>query len=72
MTMTLGVNMITRLMTHYFHLLFELYQLVYFISAFEDLQNSISWGPPFALHLLTKGDTFKPVNIDILFLHKIC
>ena len=37
-----------------------------------------SGNPPFALgsglwnaHLHTKDDTFKPVNIDILFLHKI-
>ena len=43
------VNMITRQMTPFFHLLFELYLLVHFIFAFQDLQNSVPWGPPFAL-----------------------
>ena len=43
-------------MTHFFHLYFELYSLVYFISAFQD--NT---------HLHAKNDTFKLVNIDILF-----
>ena len=49
MTITPGANMITRQTTHFFHLLFELYQLVYFIFAFKDLQNPVLWGPPFAL-----------------------
>ena len=37
---------------HFFYLLFELYPLVYFISAFfQDLQNSIPCGPP-SLHFV--------------------
>ena len=39
--------MITRLMTLFFNLLFELYLLVHFVSAFEDLQDSCN--PHFAL-----------------------
>ena len=35
---------------HSFHLLLELYLLVYFIFAFQDLQNSAPWGPPPPLH----------------------
>ena len=27
----------------------QLYPLVYFIFAFQDLQNSVPWGPPFVL-----------------------
>ena len=34
--------MITKQWTHFFYLLFELYPLVYFIFALQDLQNSIS------------------------------
>ena len=41
--------MITRQMTPFSCLLLELYPLVYFISEFQDLQNSILWRPPFAL-----------------------
>ena len=41
--------MITRLMTLFFNLLFELYLLVHFVSAFEDLQDSCN--PHFALSL---------------------
>ena len=41
MTITPRANMITRQMTPFFHLLFELYPLVFFISSFEDLQNSV-------------------------------
>ena len=36
MTITLGVNMITRQMTLIFHLLLELYPLIYFIFAFQN------------------------------------
>ena len=36
MTITLGVNMITRQMTLFFHLLLELYPLIYFIFAFQN------------------------------------
>ena len=41
--------MINRQMTPFFHLLLELYPLVYFIFAFKEIQNSVRWGPPFAL-----------------------
>ena len=41
MTITLEVNVITTQMTPFFHLLFELYPLVYLISAFQYLQHSI-------------------------------
>ena len=47
MTMTPGVNMITRQMTPFFHLIFKLYPLVYFIFCIKDLQNSVPWGPHF-------------------------
>ena len=36
-----SVNMRTRQMTPFFHLLFELYLSVHFIFAFQDLQNSV-------------------------------
>ena len=79
MTITPGVNMITRYITLFFHLLFELYLLLYFNFAFQDVQNSVPWDSLFALcsglqntHLPAKDDTFKPVNIYILFLHKLC
>ena len=37
--------MIIKQMTHFSHLLFELYLLAYFIFAFQDRQKSISWDP---------------------------
>ena len=40
------VNMITRWMTTFFNLLSELYLLLHFILAFQDLLNSYLWGPP--------------------------
>ena len=49
MAITLGVNMTTRQMTPFFSSIFQFYQLVYFIFAFKDLQNSIPWDPIFAL-----------------------
>ena len=68
MTITLGVNMITRQIMPCFNLLFELYVLVCFILAFQDLQNSISCGPPLCIMFwsvqytfICKDDTFKPV-----------
>ena len=73
--------MITRQIPYFFHLLFELCPMVYFISAFQDLQNSVPWGPsPLCImfcsvkvtHLYAKDDTFNPANIDIFFLQKIC
>ena len=51
MTITPGVNMITRQNDPFFHLLFKLYQLVYFILAFKDLQNSV---PPLHFGLFCK------------------
>ena len=55
-------------MTPFFHPLFELYLLVHFIFAFQDLQNSVPRGPPFGLFwsvkstvLHAKDDNFKPV-----------
>ena len=58
--------MITRQMTPFFHLLFELYPLVFLISAFNELQNSIPWRLLLALcsglrnkHLRAIYDTFK-------------
>ena len=43
------VNMITRKMTPFFHLLFESFLLEHFFFAFQGFQNSVPWGPPFAL-----------------------
>ena len=60
----------TRQMTPYSYLMFGLYPLVYFISAFQDLQSSVLWGRSFGLcsglqntHLDAKDVTLKPVNI---------
>ena len=41
MTITPGANI--RQISPFFHLLFELYLFVYFIFAFQDLQNSVAW-----------------------------
>ena len=72
------VNIINRQIIPFSYLLFEFYPLLYFTSAFQDLHNSVPWVPPFALrsglqnaHLHAKDDTFKLVNIDILFLQKV-
>ena len=68
--------MITRQKAQFSRLLFELYSLIYFIFEFQYIQNSIPWGSSFALcfdlsiHLHTKDDTVKSVNIDLFFLHK--
>ena len=66
MAITLGVNMITRKMTPFFHLLFKLYWLLYFIFAFKDLQNSV---PPLHFVLFCKihihMSHLKPVNMYI-------
>ena len=76
MTITLEVNIVTRQIIPFFHLPFEHYPLLYLLFASQDLKNSISWGPPFALCSGMKN-TFhvedyilKSVSIDILFLHK--
>ena len=42
-------NSIFCAVTAFFYLLFELYMLVLFIFAFQDLQNSVPWSAPFAL-----------------------
>ena len=66
MAITLGVNMITRKMTPFFHLLFKLYWLLYFIFAFKDLQNSVT---PLHFVLFCKIHIhmphLKPVNMYI-------
>ena len=66
MAITLGVNMITRKMTPFFHLPFKLYWLLYFIFAFKDLQNSV---PPLHFVLFCKIHIhmphLKPVNMYI-------
>ena len=55
---------------HFFHIPFELYLFLYLLFAFQDLKNSISCGPPFALcsgmlnTFHAKVCTLKPVNID--------
>ena len=43
------ITKVARQMTLLFHLLFELYPMVYFIFAFQNLQNSILWSPLVAL-----------------------
>ena len=44
------ITMITRQNDPiFFHLLFELYLLLYFIFTFRDLQNSVLWSPLLAL-----------------------
>ena len=62
----------------FFSSAFELYPLVYFIFAFQELQNSIPC-PPFTscyglpnTHLHDKDDNFKSIKKDIHFLCKIC
>ena len=79
MIIILEVNMITRQMNPFF-LISSLSSIRCYILflAFQDLKNSISWGPPFGLFLVWKytihaeNYIFKPVTIDILFLYKIC
>ena len=55
----------TILSTIHWHILF---------SGFQELQNSIPWGPPLHLvckiHLHAKENTFKLFNIDIHFQQK--
>ena len=80
MTITLEVNMITRQMVSFFaSALWALSVDIYFISAFQELQNLIPMGSAFGLyssplntHLHDNHDIPKPDKIDILFLHKIC
>ena len=83
MTITWRVKLITRQITPFFQLLIEVYPLVYFISIFQDLQNSISWGPLYYVphcimfwsvkfaHLHAKDDAYKATNIDNFMLQKI-
>ena len=77
MAITLRVNMITRQMTDFSS--YTLWAPSIDIFHFCILRASTfnSWDPPFALcsdlqnmYLHGKNDTFKSVNIDILFLHK--
>ena len=53
----------------------ELYPLLYFISEFENLQNSIPWGFLITVgsglknkHLRPEDGAFKPANITPFFL----
>ena len=66
--------MITRQMNPFFYKLFELYTLIYFISAYQDFQYSVPWGHVFALYsglqniyFQAKDGNFKSVNIELLF-----
>ena len=59
-TITLGVNMINRQVTHFSHLPFELCPLVYFISVFQDFQNSVLWGSPLHEVLVCKIHIHMP------------
>ena len=80
MTITPGVNVITRQMTPFFS--FTLRALTVSIFHFyisRPSEFSFMGRTPFTLccglqntHLHAKDDTFKSVNIDILFLHNIC
>ena len=54
--------MITKQMNTFFHRLFELYQLVYFIFAFQDLQNSTSRVPHLLYVLVCK------IHINLTFM----
>ena len=58
------------------HLLFELYPLAHFILAFQFSSMGSTVCIMFLcgkIHLYTtKDDTFKPVNINAIFLNKIC
>ena len=68
MTITQELNTITGQMTPFFHLLFELYPLVYLRRSKFSSMESLS---PFPLcsglqntYLHAKDDIFKSVNID--------
>ena len=60
MTITPETNMITEQMAPFFYLLFEFYPLVYFIFAFQDLQNSVPWGGPLYYFVVCKIHIYIP------------
>ena len=76
MTITLKVNMITRQVTPFFSN--TLWTLSFGI--FHFCNSWSSWGPPLYyilvckmhIYMLIQDNTFKPVNIDTLFLQKSC
>ena len=60
MTITPGINMINGQMTPFSYLLFELYPLVYFIFAFQYLQDSVPWDPPLRYLMDCKIQIYMP------------
>ena len=74
MTIIPELNMTIKRMAHFSHLHFELYPLVYFIFAFQDLQNSISGVPILHYVSVCKAHIYMPKMTanNILFLHKNC
>ena len=52
-----------NILTIFFHLLFELYLLIYLIFAFQELQNFISGVPHLFYVLVCKVHTYLPVTI---------
>ena len=71
--------MITLQMTPFFHLLFHLYLFVHFIFAFQDLENSVPWGPPLHYLLVYKIHFHMPkmtlwslLAYIYFFLQKVC
>ena len=66
-------------MTPFFHLLFHLYPFVHFIFAFQDLENSVPWGPPLHYLLVYKIHFHMPkmtlwslLAYIYFFLQKVC
>ena len=79
MTITPGVNMITRKVTPFSASTLRALFVDIFHFCILRPSKFTSMRSPFALcsglwntHLHAKYDTFKPFNMDILFLHKIC
>ena len=67
MTIMLGINMITRKMTSFFPLPFELYLLVYSIFVFQrHFQNSVPWGLPFDIRFWSVKYTFDDDHDELL------
>ena len=54
-----GVNTISRQMTPFLHLLFKCYALIYFIFAFQNLQNSVG-SPTLNYFLVCKIHIYIP------------
>ena len=71
MTITVRLNMITKQIIHFPHLLIKIYLLVHFISASQnskDLQNSIPWVSPLALcfDLMTLSNVSTEISISYI------